>query len=207
MKAQALAGMVCNALNLPANIHHTPCTHTTPSHCCSVQHACELAASQDGNACLLNVSTDGVSCDVDNNMKINLDYLYGMSNTLALVDNKHNNKNARGQAVTGTSPSSIGSYLLDPWHLKLAGVAQELYLIEDWAADTVVLRLCSPSTISKLINGGFEDVGNLSVLVVTLTFIRLRNFSVNARDLNWKDRCMYQWCSLLWFTSFHTPYR
>ncbi len=44
------------------------------------------------NACLLNVSTDGVSCDVNNNKKINLDYLDGMSNTLALVDNKHNNK-------------------------------------------------------------------------------------------------------------------
>jgi len=173
MKAQTLAEMVCNLLNLPCSVHYTHCTHTTPPYSVSVQHACELAASQDGNACLLNVSTDGVSCDVDNNMKINLDYLYGMSNTLALVDNKHNNKNARGQAVTGTSPSSIGSYLLDPWHLKSAGVAQELYRIEDWAANKVVLHLCSPLTISKLINCGFEDVGNLSVLVVTFKFIRL----------------------------------
>lgn len=126
---------------------------------------------------------------------------------MALVDNKHNNKNARGQVVTGTSPSSIGSFVLDPWHLKMAGVAQELYRIEDWASDTVVLRLCSPLTVTKLINAGFDDVGNLSVLVVTLMFIRLRNYSVNASDLNWKDRCMYQWCSLLWFTSFHTPCR
>jgi hypothetical protein len=109
--------------------------------------------------------------------------------------------------VTGTSPSSIGSFVLDPWHLKMAGVAQELYRIEDWASDTVVLHLCSPLTVTKLINAGFDDVGNLSVLVVTLIFIRLRNYSVNARDLNWKDRCMYQWCSLLWFTSFHTPCR
>ena len=62
----------------------------------------------------------------------------------------------------------------------MAGVAQELYHIEDWAADTVLLHLCSTLTISKLINSGFEDVGNLSVLVVTLTFIRLRDFSVNA---------------------------
>ena len=99
---------------------------------------------------------------------------------MALVDNKHNNKNAHGQAVTRASPSSIGSYILDTWHLKMAGVAQELYRIEDWAADTVVLHLCSPLTITKLINSGFDDVGNLSVLVVTLTFIRLCNFSVNA---------------------------
>ena len=49
------------------------------------------------NACLLNVSTDGVSCDVNNNKKINLDYLDGMSKTLALVDNKDDNKKAHGQ--------------------------------------------------------------------------------------------------------------
>ena len=62
----------------------------------------------------------------------------------------------------------------------MAGVAHELYSIEDWAADTVVLHLCSPLTTSKLIDSGFENVGNLSVLVVTLTFICSRNFSVNA---------------------------
>ena len=94
---------------------------------------------------------------------------------MALVDNKHNNKNARGQVVTGTSPSSIGSFVLDPWHLKMAGVAQELYRIEDWASDTVVLCLCSPLTVTKLINAGFDDVGNLSVLAVALMFICLCN--------------------------------
>ena len=60
-------------------------------------------------------------------------------------------------------------------------MAQALYHIEDWAADTIVLHLCSPLTISKLINIGFEDVANLSVLVVTLTFICLRNFSVTHK--------------------------
>ena len=110
MKAQPLAVMVCNVLNLSSSGYYTHSTHTNPPHPGSVQHACELAAQKDGNACLLNVSSDGASCDVDNNMKINLDYLSGMSNTFAVVDNKHNNKNARGQAVTGTSPSSIGSF-------------------------------------------------------------------------------------------------
>ena len=138
---------------------------------------------------------------------MNLDYLNGDSNTVAMTDNKHNNKNARGQAVTGPSPPSLGSYVLDPWQLKQAGVARELYAVQDWASDTVVTRLCSSSNIQKLLSKDFKDVGNLSVLVVNLTFIRLRNYSVNARDLNWKDRCMYQRCTLLWFTSFHTPYR
>ena len=62
--------------------------YNTHNSAASVQHACEVAAAQDGNACLLNVSTDGVSCDVDSNRRINLDYLNGNSNTLALVDNK-----------------------------------------------------------------------------------------------------------------------
>ena len=97
MKAQTLAEMVCNLFNLPSSGYYIHCILTTPSHPDSVQHACELVATQDGNAWLLNVSTDGVSCDVNNNKKINLDYLDGMSKTLALVDNKDDNKKAHGQ--------------------------------------------------------------------------------------------------------------
>ncbi len=177
----------------------------------SVQCSCESAAAKEGNACLLNESKDGVSCDVENNKCPNINYLEGKSNTLSLPDNKHNNKNARGQVVTGTSPCSLGSYVLDPWMLKLAEVVREHYRIKDWASDTVVERLCSSDTIVKLLNAlqekKFDDVGNCGVLVVTLLFIRLCNYSVNAKNVNWKDRCMYQWCSLLWFSSFHTPYR
>ena len=156
---------------------------------------------------MLNTSSDGVSCDMDNNKKMNINYLDGDSNTVAGTDNKHNNKNARGQMVTGSSPSSLGRFVIDPWQLKEAGVARELYAIQDWASDVVVERLCSAATVEKLLSKNFADVGNLSVLVVNLTFIRLRNYSVNARELHWKDRCIYQWCTFLWFSSFHTPYR
>ena len=89
-----------------------------------------MAAARDGNACVLDISTDGVSCDVEKNFRMNLDYLEGKCNTVAMTDNKHNNKNARGQAVTGSSPSSLGSFVLDPWHLKQAGVAREIYAVQ-----------------------------------------------------------------------------
>ncbi|KAL3789339.1 hypothetical protein HJC23_006493 [Cyclotella cryptica] len=138
-----------------------------------VLRSCEMAAARDGNACVLDISTDGVSCDVEKNLRMNLDYLEGKCNTVAMTDNKHNNKNARGQAVTGSSPSSLGSFVLDPWHLKQAGVARELYAVQDWASDTVVTRLCSASTVLKLLSKDFKDVGNLAVLVVNLTLIRL----------------------------------
>ena len=58
----------------------------------SVLRSCQIAVEQDGNACVLDISTDGVSCDVDNNLKMNQDYLDGISNTAAMTDNKHNNK-------------------------------------------------------------------------------------------------------------------
>ena len=103
---------------------------------------------------------------------------------IALVDNKHNNKNSHGQAVTGTSPSSLGLYVLVPWYLKLAMVEQVHYHIEDSASDTDVLHLFSSSTISKLIKEEFHYVGNVAVLVVTLTFIHLCNYSVNAKNFN-----------------------
>jgi hypothetical protein len=75
---------------------------------------------------------------MENNQKMNIDYLDGVSNTVAGTDTKHNNKNARGQMVTGSSPSSLGKCVIDPWHLKEAGVARELYAIQDWASDVVV---------------------------------------------------------------------
>ena len=51
---------------------------------------------------MLNTSSDGVSCDMENNKKMNIDYLDGDSNTVAGTDTKHNNKNARGQMVMGS---------------------------------------------------------------------------------------------------------
>ena len=148
-----------------------------------------------------------MSCETENNKKSTLLYLDGKQNFMGIADPNHNGKNGRGQIVSGTSPSSIGWFVADPWMLKKAGVAKELYRIVDWASDGLVLKLCSPKTISKLMTCHITDVGNLSTLVVSLTFIRLRIYSVNASNLCWKERCIYQFLSLLWFTSFHTPYR
>ncbi len=69
---------------------------------------------------------------------MNLDYLNGDSNMVDMTNNKHNNENAHGQGVTGSSPSLLGSYVLDPWQLKQAGIAHKLYAIQDWALDTDV---------------------------------------------------------------------
>ena len=40
---------------------------------------------------------------------------------------------------------------------------------------------------------------------MSLTFIRLCSFSINTRELRWQDRCVYQWVTFLWLSSFNTP--
>ena len=166
-----------------------------------------MAAAKDGNAVVLNEATDGVSCETVSNKGTTGNYIAGKTNQVAITDCNHNIKSGRGQVVSGSSASSIGIYVVDPWLLRLAGVPQHLYRIVDWASDVVVSRLCSPSTVSSLVNLGSEDVGNVSATVVTLMFLRLRSFSVNVGGLDWSHRIIYQYCSLLWVTSFHTSYR
>ena len=40
--------------------------------------------------------------------------------------------------------------------------------------------------------------------MLSLTFLQMRSYAVNARDVNWQERCVYTWMSFLWFSSFHT---
>ena len=87
----------------------------------------------------------------------------------------------------------------------MANVAKEIYRIEDWASNAAILRLASSKTVSKMLGCKFNDVGKCAILILSLTFLRLRLFSINARELCWQDRCVYQWGKFLWFYSFNTP--
>ena len=88
--------------------------------------------------------------------------------------------------VSGTSAASTGNVVVDPWMLKMANVAKEIYRIEDWASNAAVLRLASSKNVSKLLGRKFKNVGNYTSLLLSLTFIRLRSLSINARELCWK---------------------
>ena len=94
--------------------------------------------------------------------------------------------------VSGTSAASIGNSVVDPWMLKMTNVAKELYLIDDWDRNAALLGLALSKTVSKLIGCKFNSVGNCASLILSLTFIRLQLFSINARELRWQDRCVYQ---------------
>ncbi len=85
-----------------------------------VVKACVCATIEDGNAILLNTTTDGVSTEVQWNNEVLLDYINGKNNHVSLPDTNHNVKNSRYQLIGGSSPASIGAYVFDPALLCLA---------------------------------------------------------------------------------------
>ena len=169
-----------------------------------VINSCNTAVLEDGNSAIINESTDGVSCEVEWNKKLTLDYLDGKKNYISLPDTNHNVKNSRYQLIGGSSAATIGSFVFDPWLLKEAGVAKELIRVEDYASDVCVLRLASASTVKKIIDLDSKDTGNVSVTILSLMFMRMRSYAVNSRTATWDERATMSYAALLWFTSFHT---
>ncbi len=41
------------------------------------------------------------------------------------------------------------------------------------------------------------------VVALSLMFMRMHSFGVTARQSKWKERVVFTWASLIWFTSFH----
>jgi hypothetical protein len=86
----------------------------------------------------------------------------------------------------------------------MSRVTKELFHPQDYASDAVVLRLCSSTTIQKLISYDSLDTRNSAVTIVTLVMLRMRVFAVNSRILNWRTRAAMSCISTAWFLSFHT---
>ena len=120
-------------------------------------------AKQATNAVVLNHSTDGVSCESKWNFDTTCNYLAGTTNVISMPNPNHDNKNTRGQLCSGSSASSIGMHVVDPYLFKQAGVAKHLVRIDDYASDAVVLGLASYKVVKALFEMNSPDVGNLHV--------------------------------------------
>ena len=89
--------------------------------------------------------------------------------------------------------------------MKLSGVPQELWRIQNYASDLVVLRLATGFTLEKVKIVENVSFGSKSVLIKTLCFKLLRLFGVNEKVLGFKEHVMYSWATMIWFTSFLNP--
>ena len=76
----------------------------------------------------------------------------------------------------------------------------------DYTSDALVLELASEETIKKMIHADPDsnDAGNNAVTKLSLLFLSLHLYSVNANSVPRKTRTILHYVSLLWFTSFHT---
>ena len=169
-----------------------------------IMKLCQQASQSVGNCVVLNQSTDGVSCEVECNKQTILDFLSGTSNVCALPDPNHNAKNGRYQQFGGSCAAVIGHYVIDPWLLLDAGVAHELVRPQDYASDSVVLRLFSYDSVKRVIHKDSPDAGNVGVLIVTMVMTRMRLYAVNAKSKSWRVRAVMSYMSTVWFLCFQT---
>ena len=75
--------------------------------------------------------------------------------------------------MLGTTIVIGAKAIFDIGILHLAGVPQELYRINNYASDVLVLKLCSSSTSNKLLAlllTSTEDPLNISFMAITLYF-------------------------------------
>ena len=76
-------------------------------------------------------------------MQTFFDYLGGLTNVCAMPDPNHDAKSCQFQMFGGSCAAIIGHKVVDLFLLQQAGVAKELYHLQDYASDAVVLCLCS----------------------------------------------------------------
>jgi hypothetical protein len=92
-------------------------------------------------SCSFKFSTGGVSCEFEFNKVYILIYLDGKSSTISLQGANHNVKILCYQLIGGSSVATLGHYCFAPYMLVIAGVAEEVISVEDYASDALVLRL------------------------------------------------------------------
>ena len=59
--------------------------------------------------------------------------------------------------------------------------------MEDYASDAVMLRLTYSSATKKVMPLDTYDIGNHSVIVISLVLTRVRSYAINSRTVVWRE--------------------
>ena len=111
---------------------------------------------------LLNIAFDGVSCNADFVCYELFKFMEGKSIHLGITDTNHNFNNFRYQIIGGYGCAIIGKCIIDPELLCLADVNKDLWRINDYASDFLVLKLASYDTLSNICGAmGNEDASSV----------------------------------------------
>ena len=103
--------------------------------------------------CISIIAFDGLSTETTLFIHSNLiAWMKGNSNAVPMTDCNHQAKNVRSQLVLGSTILTGGNVLLDVSILRIAGISPELYKVNDYASDVIVLKLCGSNTIKIYLN-------------------------------------------------------
>ena len=162
------------------------------------------AVDEIENVHCVSMSFDGLAAET-NFIRTNLiSFMKGNSDTVVMTDCNHAAKNIRSQLVLGSDIVTGGKALFDVGVLRLAGVSVDLYRVNDYASDVLVLKLCSSDTIDKLLNlvvTSKEDPLNVSFVAITLYFLRTFICAYNTDNISSEGRITMIWSALMWFSS------
>lgn len=128
----------------------------------------------------------------------------GSSNTVLMTDCNHAAKNMCSQLVLGSIIITAGDAVFDVGLLRIAGVSLDLYCVNDYASDVLVIKICSGQTIGKSLSLVEDENKNpFTVAFITMTLYFLRTFicAYNGDDINPEGHVTMLWSSLMWFTS------
>ena len=152
-----------------------------------------------------NFAVDGVSIESHHVRKSICDFLNMESTYIGTTDPNHNAKSIVYQIIGGSSLPFIGTKYIDASLLHLAEVPEDLWRPSDFSSDLIVLKLCSSITMEKLIQLRRPiyriKSSDINILILTLYFIRLRLYSINASNVLASNRVKYMWSSTLWLIS------
>ena len=89
-----------------------------------------------------------------------------------MIDPNHVGKAIRSQLVLGGSFTTVGDTCFDVGLLKLAGVQQNLYRVDYFSSDPIVLELCNTTNIAKIEKiADDKDKNSLLVTITSLIFL------------------------------------
>eukprot|EP00918_Siedleckia_nematoides_P032584 GHVU01070779.1.p1 GENE.GHVU01070779.1~~GHVU01070779.1.p1 ORF type:complete len:762 (+),score=80.80 GHVU01070779.1:258-2543(+) len=150
---------------------------------------------------LVSVAADGLSAESLFIRDGLVDFMLGNTNYVFMVDPNHVAKAYRSQIVLGSRSLTMGDSVIDPGLLMVAGVNSDLYRVQDFTSDLLVLQLCSGNTLQQLLSiQASEDVSSIVVTGLTLFFLRVFLIAVNSK-VDVLDRPYFLWCAFLWLSS------
>ena len=121
-----------------------------------------------------------------------------------MIDPNHIGKAIRSQLVLGGSFTTVGDTCFDVGLLQLAGVQQNLYRVDDFSSDAIVLELFNTTNVAKIEKiADDEDKNSLLATITSLLFLRLFIVVSSSSNIPKRQGIAILLVSMLYFTSIH----